>query len=146
MAEEWISTHLPKHEAGELVNFAITVVESGLLIGAIGMTINARFRRAELGYWVGKEYWNRGYCTEASRAVIEYGFRELGLNKIVAHHISRNPSSGRVMTKCGMKKEGSFREHVFKAGRYEDLEGYGILRSDWEKSAEKDNPEDTGEP
>ena len=146
MAEEWISTHLPKYETGELVNFAITVIESDLLIGAISMSINARFRRAELGYWVGEEYWNCGYCTEAARAVIKYGFSQLSLNKIVAHHISRNPASGRVMIKSGMRKEGSFREHVFKAGKFEDLEGYGILRSDWEVSAVQTNREDTGKP
>ena len=60
MAEEWISTHLPKFEAGELANFAIVLKETQELIGAIGLTINKRFKRAELGYWIGKPYWNKG--------------------------------------------------------------------------------------
>ena len=76
-----------------------------------------------------KEYWNlwilHGSGTSRHQIRIQ---SELSLNKIVAHHISRNPASGRVMIKSGMRKEGSFREHVFKAGKFEDLEGYGILQ------------------
>ena len=132
MAEEWIATHQPKYATGEQVGLAITEKESKLLIGAIGLNLEQRFRRAELGFWIGREFWNRGYCTEAAWAVIEYGFRQLSLNRIHAHHFGRNPASGRVMEKIGMSHEGLLREHVLKGRRFEDSVAYGILKSEWE--------------
>jgi RimJ/RimL family protein N-acetyltransferase len=55
----------------------------------------------------------------------------MGLHRIVATHFQRNPASGRVMQKLGMRYEGCLREHVFKGGRYQDLMLYGILRDEW---------------
>ena len=130
MAEEWIATHQPKFESGELSNFAITQQDGGQLVGAIGLIIYRPFDTAALGYWVGVPYWNRGYCTEAAIAVIRYGFEDLGLNRIHAPHLKRNPASGRVMEKAGMTREGVARQHIKKWGRYEDLVLYGILRDD----------------
>ncbi len=82
MAEEWISTHQPKFEAGEAVNYAIILKSTQELIGAISLAINKGFNRAELGFWIGKEYWNKGYCTEAAKAMVECGFNKLDLPSI----------------------------------------------------------------
>ncbi len=131
MAEDWIATHQPQFEAGALCAFAITSAETGELIGAIGLRINANFNRAELGYWIGRPYWNNGYCTEAAHAMLEYGFIELGLNRIYATHLTRNPASGQVLRKVGMAYEGRARQHVKKWDTYEDLELYSILASEW---------------
>ena len=109
MAESWIETHLPGFEAGLLATFAIVLRDDDDLIGAIGLTINRELRMADLGYWVGKPYWNRGYATEATRALITYGFESLGLNRIGAQHLTRNPASGRVLEKAGMRPEGMAR-------------------------------------
>jgi ribosomal-protein-alanine N-acetyltransferase len=136
MAEEWISTHQIKFESGECVHFAIILKATQELIGAIGLMIDKSFNRAALGYWIGKEYWNEGYCTEAARAVLEYGFNQLLLHKITSSHFARNPSSGKVMRKIGMKKEGFLKKHVAKSGNYEDLVVYGILRKEWEEENE----------
>jgi RimJ/RimL family protein N-acetyltransferase len=131
MAEEWIGTHRERFERGELANFAVVLRDDGRLVGAIGLVINQQFESAELGYWVGKPYWGQGYCTEAARAVLHYGFTVLGLNRIHAHHLSRNPASGRVMEKIGMTYEGCLSQHVKKWGDFEDIKVYGILRSDY---------------
>ena len=131
MAEEWIGTHQERFDRGELVNFAVTHREQGFLIGTIGLVINKQDESAEMGYWVGKPYWNRGYCTEAAQAVLKYGFKILGLNRIHANHMTRNPASGRVMQKIGMKHEGHLRQHAKKWGKFEDIEAYGILRSEY---------------
>jgi len=132
MAEQWISSLGPQIEAGLLANYAITLKNTGELIGAIGLTINKTANKAELAYWIGKNYWNKGYCTEASKVMLQYGFTELGLNKIFAVHMTRNPSSGMVMKKIGMKQEGFFPEDAVKCGKYEDMVRYGILKKDWE--------------
>jgi RimJ/RimL family protein N-acetyltransferase len=130
MAEEWIGTHQEGFEKGELYNFAIEIQAMGELIGAIGLVANPRHVHAELGYWIGESYWNRGYCTEAAREIVRYGFDELNLHRIHAMHLSRNPASGRVMRNIGMRHEGCRRQHVKKWDIFEDVELYGILRSD----------------
>lgn len=131
MAEEWISTLQPQFEKGELANFAVTLADDMTLIGSIGLTIRAEYERAGLGYWIGKPYWNQGYCTEAGRAVVHYGFETLKLNRIWASHMTRNPASGRVMQKLGMVHEGTARQHTKKWDVFESLEFYAILKSEW---------------
>jgi RimJ/RimL family protein N-acetyltransferase len=130
MAEEWIGTHAAKFERGEGLSLAITFRSSGDLVGAVGLEISKEHARAELGYWIGKEFWGRGLATEAARAIINYGFESLGLNRIHAQHQTRNPASGRVMAKLGMRHEGTLRRHIQKWGTFEDVEVCGILRSD----------------
>ena len=138
VAEEWISTHQGKFEAGEAVTFAVVLRGSGELVGAMGLMIAARFERAELGYWVGKPYWGNGYCTEAGRAALHYAFSTLKLNRIHASHLTRNPASGRVMQKLGMVHEGRARQHVKKWDRFEDMELYGILGDEWARNLAND--------
>jgi RimJ/RimL family protein N-acetyltransferase len=135
MAEEWISSQPSKFEAGEQCTLAIVRRGSRELIGAIGLGLVPRFDRAELGYWIGRPYWGNGYCTEAARAVLRYGFSQLGLNRIHASHFTRNPASGRVMRKIGMVHEGRARQHVRRWDKFEDLEFYGILREEWSADA-----------
>ena len=95
------------------------------------LNIERRFNQAELGYWIGKPFWNRGYATEAAIAVIRFGFASLDLDRIASRHFSRNPASGRVMQKAGLRHEGTARQSMIKWGKYEDLQLYAILREDW---------------
>ena len=134
MAEEWIGTHAQGYEKGESVTFAIILKSTNELIGAVGLEINKTHRNAELGYWVAKGHWNQGYCSEATAAVVDYGFDVVGLERIFAHHMTRNPASGRVMRKIGMLHEGTLRKHVFKWGEFEDLEMYSILKGENNKA------------
>lgn len=131
VAEAWISSHAEQFALGTAVVFAITLKSTGELAGAISLfSIRAAFDRGEMDYWVGVPYWNRGFCSEAAKAVIRYAFDDLGLNRVFAEHMTRNPGSGRVMQKAGMTYEGTLRQHVKKWDRYEDLAVYGILRSE----------------
>jgi [ribosomal protein S5]-alanine N-acetyltransferase len=132
-AEAWINTHprLFADKAG--VNFAITLRGMGTLIGAIGLGIDSANHNAELGYWLGKPYWNHGYCTEAAQSMLHYGFVELNLHRIYSAHFAGNPASGRVMQKIGMQYEGCRREHTFKWGEFLDVMDYAILKADWQK-------------
>ena len=131
MAEQWIRTHQEQFEQGALINFAIVRRADNVLLGAIGLRLNPQDGNAELGYWIGKPYWTHGYCTEAAQAVVGYGFEILGLHRIHASYLTRNPASGRVMQKLGMTSEGCLRQHVYKWGVFEDLALYGILRSEY---------------
>jgi [ribosomal protein S5]-alanine N-acetyltransferase len=80
---------------------------------------------------VGRDWWGQGYATEAARAVLRYGFEELKLNRIYAHHMTKNPASGRVLEKIGMQREGCLRQMIRKWGVLEDVVLYAILRQDW---------------
>lgn len=131
MAEQWISQHRDSFREGTNLVLAVELAEPRLLIGAIELTIDGGIKKAELGYWIGRPYWNNGYATEAGRRIVEYGFKELGLNRIAARHMVRNPASGRVMRKIGMSHEGMLRQDTIKWGRFEDLEIYSILHSEW---------------
>lgn len=129
-ASDWIATHQPAWQAGKGATFAITTRDTGALIGAIGLIVTKAHASAEMGYWIAVPHWNQGYCTEAARAVVAFGFDSLKLNRIQAHHLTRNPSSGRVMQKIGMQAEGIRRGAVRKWDRYEDIACYGLLASD----------------
>ena len=131
MACEWIERHQPTFEKDEGVAFAITLKADGSLVGAISLMGMVKGHRAELGYWIGKPYWGLGYCTEAAREVLEYAFGVLRLSRVHASHFARNPASGRVMQKVGMRSEGCCRQHIQKWGQLEDLEIYGILEQEW---------------
>ena len=131
MARAWIRTHRDLFDRRRAVNFAITLGDDGDVIGAIALRLEEGHDRAEMGYWIGVPSWNRGFATEAAAAVLEYGFRDLRLNRIHAHCMNRNFASGRVLEKIGMRHEGRLRRHVRKLGVYEDIEVYGILRSEW---------------
>jgi len=135
MAEEWISGHEKSSEDGEAVTFAMTKRENGELVGAIGIHMDKVNQAAEFGYWVGKRFWNQGFAAEASRAVIRFGFEELELNRIYARHMTKNPASGRVMQKTGMRFEGILRESIFRWDSFEDAAIYSILASEFKAGA-----------
>jgi RimJ/RimL family protein N-acetyltransferase len=129
MAEGWIGSHAESWNRQESATFAITTEADGVT-GAISLQLEPVHRRAELGYWVGRPFWNRGYATEAARAVIAFGLGQLGLNRIYAAHLTRNPASGRVLAKAGMQLEGVLRQHLMKWERPEDVAEYAILRDE----------------
>jgi [ribosomal protein S5]-alanine N-acetyltransferase len=131
MAKEWLGALPGKHERGEILNFAITVTSTGELVGSIGFTLNPIDNHGEMGYWIGKPYWNQGYATEAGKELVRYAFEQMGLFRVYAHYMTKNTASGRVMQKLGMRREGTMRDHRLKWGKYEDLAIYGILKTDY---------------
>jgi RimJ/RimL family protein N-acetyltransferase len=126
MAEKWIAAHPDTWARGIGVVCAIDV-RDGAPIGAVGLRIERDDERAELGYWVGREWWGHGYATEAAAELVRWGFQSLGLRRVMARHMGSNPASGRVMQKIGMIREGVLRKHYVKWGRPEDIVVYGIL-------------------
>lgn len=129
-AAAWIAKQPGLWAEGRNAVFALVLKKSDVLIGAVGLEIAAEDEMAELGYWIDKPHWNRGYATEASRAAMDFGFDRLGLHRIFAHHMLRNPASGRVLEKIGMLPEGILRQHARKWGRFYDVAVYGLLRDD----------------
>lgn len=71
---------------------------------------------AELGYWIGKPYWNRGLCTEALRAMVDHCFNTVGYETLWSDYFVDNPASGRVMEKCGFRDTGevNWLSHLYR--------------------------------
>lgn len=126
VAETWIATHASGFFAGRSVALAVTAEER--LVGAVTLMLSKPNRRGELGYWMGVPFWGNGYCTEAVKALIAYGFDELDLHRITGRHMAVNPASGRVMVKAGMKREGELVDDLRKDGVFHTLIVYGLIR------------------
>lgn len=109
---------------------AITLA-SGELIGGAGLRLGApEHREADIGYVIHPAHWGRGHATQAARALVAFGFDELGLHRITATCGARNAASARVLTKVGMRPEGVLREHRRRQGRWADTLLFAILESD----------------
>lgn len=128
----WLNMANQGFEKKTQFTFAIRLKTTHEFIGGIGLKINKRFDRAELGYWIGEPFWNKGYVTEAVGAVLEFGFRTLELNKIYAQFLIENPASGKVMIKNGMIKEGELKDHSKKGNQYRSVMQYRLTKAEYE--------------
>ena len=130
--KSYIRFMLRKYRAGEPSSWCIEEKQTGKAVGTIGYMWYQRDNSAcEVGYSLARRCWNRGYMTEALKAVLDYTFRELGINRVEAQHEVDNPASGAVMRKCGMVKEGTLRSRLYNKGKYVDVDLYAVLRREY---------------
>ncbi len=131
-AETWIQGCHDDYRNGERLNYAITRRCDETLLGAVELTFRRQlpYKDAALGYWIGRPYWNRGYCTEAARALIAHGFHAYDLESIFADYAPRNPASGRVMQKIGMRFSYNLPRDPTDTGS-EDRVRYKIFKQDF---------------
>ncbi len=126
LAEDWISTHKSNWEQTQQAIFAITRQTDQQLIGCISL-MHIDKQQAELGYWIGVEYWGNGYCTEACQRIMQFGFETLALNKVYAQHLTRNPASARVLLKTGFQHIASITSQCGYRQRNEPTERYLMM-------------------
>jgi len=129
VAESWIEAHDNEFREGKSVNFAITLKESGEILGAVGLIMEKKDQKANLGYWIGRPYWGCGYCSEAAKALVEYGFHQWSIHRIYARHMECNPASGHVMRNVGMHFEGELKDDMYRDGKFHTMLMYGIINS-----------------
>ncbi|WKN45815.1 GNAT family N-acetyltransferase [Tunicatimonas pelagia] len=127
----WLNLANQGFRSGANVIFAIRLKPQEEFIGGISLTIERRFNRAEIGYWIAEPFWNQGLTTEATKAIVKFGFEILNLNKLTSSHLAKNIASGKVMQKAGMVKEGELKEHILKDSEYHDLILYGLTKTDY---------------
>ena len=111
--------------------FAIEIKDTHEVIGMILQcsTPNKIFNSSEVGYAIGKRHWNKGYVTEALKAMIDFLF-SLGVHKVVASHLLGNDASKRVMEKNGMIFEGIKKEEIYYHDKYHDVAYYYLINPD----------------
>lgn len=120
-----------KYRADEPSSWGIIERATGRLVGTIGyMDYSEDNASVEIGYSLARWLWNGGYMTEALARVIDHTFETMDVNRIEAQHELTNPASGRVMEKCGMKKEGVLRQRLYNKGHFVDVALYAILKGD----------------
>lgn len=111
---------------------ATTLRESGQLIGNCGIRINnPELREANIGYELNSHFWGKGYATEAARAILQFGFSELGMHRIYANALAINKGSARVLEKLGMRLEAREVEKELIKGQWQDSLIYAILDREW---------------
>jgi ribosomal-protein-alanine N-acetyltransferase len=127
---------LKERESSVRKRFILAVIakDGGQYIGDVGFEIlkqNATGGIAEIGYFLVKPAWGKGYGTEIASALINYCFSNLAVHKVVASCDKRNAASEKVMIKCGMKKEAEMKLNRYKDKEWHDELKYGILKEDW---------------
>jgi RimJ/RimL family protein N-acetyltransferase len=126
-ARNWLEAVI---DAEPETTFAIDV--AGEAVGGIGYTMqyDVDRRSAEIGYWLGEEFWGRGIATEAVIAVTDHAFANHDLCRLYAHVFAWNPASARVLEKAGYTFEGRLRKSVTKEGQTIDQLIYAMIREE----------------
>ncbi len=123
-----------RYRVGDFFDWAITLKESGKMIGTCGFTsFDYTNDSAEMGYVLNPEYRGRGIAPEALYAVMKFGFDNLGLHRAEAKFIEGNDASRRVMEKVGMSFEGIRREGMLIKGEYRNIGVCAVLRDEFYK-------------
>jgi [ribosomal protein S5]-alanine N-acetyltransferase len=136
-AERFITACRQMAAEGTGTRLAIERVSDGAFIGWCGLARwNPDYRSASLGYCFDDAAWGRGYATEAARALLQWAFDTLDLNRVQAETDTRNAASARVLEKLGFVREGTLREDCVVNGEVSDSWVYGLIRREWRPSSE----------
>lgn len=134
-AERFISACRQMADEGTGARLAMDRSSDGAFIGWCGLTRwNPVYRSASLGYCLSDAAWGHGYATEAARALLQWAFDTLDLNRVQAETDTRNLASARVLEKVGFVREGTLREDCVVNGEVSDSWVFGLLRREWRPS------------
>jgi RimJ/RimL family protein N-acetyltransferase len=137
-AERFVAASRQMAEEGSGARLAIDRASDGAFIGWCALSRwNPDFRSASLGYCLSDAAWGHGYATEAARALLDWAFATLDLNRVQAETDTRNAASARVLEKLGFVREGTLREDCIVNGDVSDSWVYGLLRRQWRPSSER---------
>jgi len=136
-AERFIADCERMEEEGTGARLALEGAADGVFLGWCGLTRwNPDFRSASMGYCLDHAAWGHGYATEAGRALLDWAFATLGLNRVQAETDTRNAASARVLEKLGFVREGTLREDCIVNHEVSDSWVFGLIRREWRPSPE----------
>lgn len=128
---EWWVNHVTEEtkKQGRSVKWAIRR-QDGFLVGGVGFDLFelGKSYKAEIGYWLAKDYWGQGIMTEVVSQMTHFAFSEFGLVKVTANIFSFNVGSARVLEKAGFQLEGILRHHYKKDGKFFDGKLYAKIK------------------
>lgn len=130
LLRDWVSSY----EDPSYYSWMIVLKDGNVPIGSIGiLDVSEIDESAEIGYCMGKAWWGKGLMTEALKAVLQFGFAEVGFNRLEAYHSVNNPASGRVMQKAGMTFEGIAKQKYSTNLGFHDCNLYAVLKQEYLK-------------
>jgi len=131
--EEWFERNIARAPPGEEYLFAIETLEGGVHIGNLGLhSVNWIDRRAVVGIGLGeRDYWGKGYGTDALNILVRFAFDRLNLHKLFLYVNEQNPRAIRSYEKAGFRREGLYRDQTYLYGHYENVFMMALLQSDW---------------
>lgn len=134
--QEFVGWFLDNQKEAPRLKFqlAVTLKSKNLLIGNCGVRVDkANALEADIGYELDPKHWNHGYATEATHAIVDFGFSIFSLHRVWSWCVADNVGSAHVLEKLGMRLEGRLREKEFYKGKWWDTLMYGILVDEWQK-------------
>ena len=135
IVDDWINSY----SKPDSYIWAIVLKSLDEPIGGISVVdLDDTIGMVEIGYCIGKKWWNQGYVSEALKEIICFFFNEVGINRIQAKHDPRNSFSGRVMMKCGLRYEGTMRQNNINNLGIVDSSMYAILKEDYLQDKKRD--------
>jgi len=136
-ADRFIAACRQMAEDGSGARLALERASDGAFVGWCALSRwNPDYRSAAIGYVLVEAAWGQGYATEAARAVLQWAFDALDLNRVQAETDTRNVASARVLEKLGFVREGTLREDCVVNGDVSDSWVYGLLRREWWPTSE----------
>ena len=126
--ESWV----PAYEKQDYYHWAIVLKDNGQPIGSIA-AVEQRddIKMVHIGYCIGRKWWRQGYTSEALARLVRFFFEDVGVNRIESRYDPRNPNSGKVMMKAGLKYEGTFRQSDIGVQGIVDAARYALLAEDY---------------
>ncbi len=129
---ELLDKYISSYDKNDYYRWAIISKDNNECIGQIAFfLVDSKNNFAEIEYCIGSDFQCKGLATEATKAVIDYGFKNIGLHKIQICHKSINIPSRRVIEKCGFHYEGTLRDFFYMDGKYVDRLYYSILENEY---------------
>lgn len=127
--ENYIQHTLAQQQQNKAFVWGITLVDTDRVIGTIHLTnYTTIHKRAQLSFLLSEDYWARGIMSEAGRAIVEYAFEALDIQKIIAECFIENHRTHRVLQKIGMGLEGIAKKHICLNGSFHDVILYALFR------------------
>lgn len=130
-AQPLLDWFISRYGQGLAIRWGIALKGSEHIIGTVGFNNYTENHRANIGYDLQKQYWNKGYITEVLQTIIRFGFNELNVSRIEAEVMQGNLASEKVLEKLSFKKEGILREWMYWNGTHYDMAMYSLLKSEY---------------
>lgn len=129
---ELLDKYISSYEKNDYYKWAVIDKGTFECVGQIAyFLVDSKNHFAEIEYCIGRTYQGRGFATEATKAIIKYGFEKINLNKVQICCRPSNTKSNKVIEKCGFVYEGELREYFWREDHYEGRKFYSILRSEF---------------
>ena len=129
---ELLNKYISSYEKIDYYRWAIILKETNQCIGQVAFfLVNSENHFGEIEYCIGRTFQKKGLATEATKAVMKFGFENINFHKVQICHKQGNTASEKVIGKCGFKYEGTLRDFFYRDGKYLDRLYYSLLKEEW---------------